>query len=131
MDIIEFLTKHYIVCLGESAETRLINGEIIVDCIDDFIDTVYDEKYYITYVCFWERTLLKSQPQIGHGGPLDPRDKDNYYFAETDFCSVFNHLVEKETIKEFINGIKVQFPNIDLYTSFMIEPCSEQDSKRR
>ena len=121
MDIMSFLDKHTIVSVGNIASDKCVVVEVITDSSEELIKNVISNNCYISEIRWWHRVEISTQSPIGYGGTRDPRDPQNYYFAETDICCVFQ---PETTISEYIDYlylIKAEYSMYDIYPAFDIK----------
>lgn len=126
MSLFEFLKEHTIVTIGNLSMEKCIATETISDDPQKLVEYVIQAGCYISEIRWWHRVEISTQSEIGYGGTLDPRDPNNYYFAETDIVDSFD---EKTTIFEYTNylsRIKTQYKKYDLYPAFDIIEMTKQ-----
>ena len=120
MNILQYLKEHRIVSIGYSPKDKCIASELICDDARKLIECVAQNDCYISEILWWDRASIALGSKIGYGGPCDPRDPQNFYFAETDICASF---AKSTTISEYIkylDEIKERYIMYDLYPAFDI-----------
>ena len=120
MNIHDFLNKHMIVKIG-AAPLEYVCSELIVDNPEELIDVVLETGCFISSIRWWERTHLLSTPNLGYGGPLDPRCPSSYFFAETDLEQEFDEGTLKNRYIEYLQFVKSRYPQYNLYPAFDIK----------
>ena len=116
----KYIEMHRIVTIGTPTSPDTLYAETIVDNPYEFVQAIVKNGFYISEILWWERTLQSSSPKLGMGGPVDPRDPLNYYFAETDICMNYNHNTSLEEYIDYLNEIQAKYPNFDLFPSFVV-----------
>lgn len=119
MNVSTFLVEHAIVNIGISVPGKTPFAEVIVDSPECLI-SLLGEHYYISQIMWWDRVLISKGSEIGYGGPRDPRDANNYFFAETDICSQFSCDTKPYEYVNYMDEIKSKYIQYDLYPSFDI-----------
>lgn len=120
MDLLVCLNEHVITTVGRSDEDKCVIIEAIVDNPEELVEQVIKNDCYISQIIWWDRALCSKGSSIGMGGPLDPRDPDNYYFAELYICDTFGPETTADEYVEYLNRIKKKYPMCDLYPDFNI-----------
>ena len=116
----QYLEKHLIVRIGLTIP-GYICCEVIVDNPAELIAVVKKAKCYISGIRWWDRAEIESGSSIGYGGPLDPRDPDRMFFAETDICREFDASVKEKEYNEYFEQVRSAYPNHELYPAFDIK----------
>ncbi len=109
-----------------SLEEELKSGVSLVDCfVDDpfpFVELAVKEGYHIDTIIWWDRVHMDIGSNIGAGGYRDPRDSENYYFAEITFLDKhFCEPTSAEAYMEYMKTVFSAYPENDLYPSFRLE----------
>ena len=120
MSILQDLKKHIIVSIGCLKIDNCVMAEVIIDNPKEIVEQVIKSGCYISEIRWWDRVPISTQSGIGYGGTPDPRDPQNYYFAETD---IFNSFPKDTTVSEYIKYLedtKKQNFMYDLYPAFDI-----------
>lgn len=120
MGIIEYIEKHAIIFIGNLVDDKCVVVETIPDNPKELIEYVINNNCYISEILWWDRVPIALGSKIGYGGPPDPRDPQNYYFAETDIMDFFEPTTSFSKYVEYIDTIKEQNNMYDLYPSFDI-----------
>ncbi len=121
MELITYIKSHRILKVGKPISPEYICVETIVDCPKDFINMVYSHDCYISEIRWWHRTLISRGSEIGYGGPCDPRDPTNYYFAETDFSKSFVETCSAQDCYSYIEFMTETYSKYDLYPAFHVK----------
>ena len=119
-DLYNYLNEHTIISIGNITSKTCVMVEVITDAPHELVDCVIKNKCYISEIRWWDRTHIALKSKIGYGGPHDPRDPQNYYFAETDLCDTFTEATTFNEYVEYLNNIKSRYPLYDLYPAFDI-----------
>lgn len=120
MDLLEYLKKHTIVSIGNLTTDKCVVVEMIPDNPKELIDCIIKNNCYISEILWWDRASVALGSKIGYGGPLDPRDPQNYYFAETDICASFEKTTTLSEYVKYLDDVKERFVMYDLYPAFDI-----------
>ena len=120
MELLAYLKKHIIVTVGKPSAKNCIVVEAIVDNPEQLIEKVIECNCYISEIRWWDRALISSKSKIGYGGTIDLRGEKEYYFAETDICSLFKSDTTIDEYISYINDIKNKHIEYDLYPAFDI-----------
>ena len=116
----EHMKEHLIVPVGYLSNDKFETFEVITDNSDELIKFALESGCYISEIRWWDRTHLSTPSPIGYGGPLDPRDPQNYFFAETDICASFNKDSSLGEYSEYLNRIRAEYACYDVYPAFVI-----------
>jgi len=124
MDISQYIKKHMITYIGtgimEPVVDEYLATEIILDDSQEFIGEITKSNYYISLIRWWDRIPVNTSSSIGYGGPLDPRDPDNFYFAETYIEKSFGKSTTNTEYVQYLEMIKEQHSGHDIYPAFDI-----------
>ena len=120
MNLVCFLKEHKIVSVGCSTDVDCLAVEFIADDPQALISCVAENGCYISEIMWWHRALISKGSEIGYGGPKDPRDPENYYFAETDICSTFSKDTSTEEYESYLSAVKLKYSSYDIYPAFDI-----------
>ena len=120
MSLLQYLKKHIIVSIGSLETDKCVIVEVIVDNPEELLEQVIKNDCYISEIRWWDRTPIFTQSKIGYGGTPDPRDPQNYYFAETDLCNSFGKTTSIPEYVKYLEDIKKQNFMYDLYPAFDI-----------
>ncbi len=120
MSLLKFLKDHTIVSVGKLTVDKCIVVEMIPDDPQKLIEFVLKNDCYILEIRWWDRASILQKSIIGYGGTPDPRDPQNYYFAETDICAYFEKTTTLSEYIKYLNDVKEQFITYDLYPAFDI-----------
>ena len=120
MDLLEYLKKHTITSVGNLVNDKCVIVGVIPDNPEELIECVIKNNCYISEISWWDRAAIALGSKIGYGGPLDPRDPQNYYFAETDICASFDPKTTFYEYIKYINDVKKHYFTYDLYPAFDI-----------
>ena len=121
MELLTYLKEHKILNVGNPISPEYVCVETIVDCPKDFIDIVYSHDCYISEIRWWHRTLISEKSGIGYGGPRDPRDANNYFFAETDYFKNFDKTCSAQDCYSYIEFMTKTHSIYDLYPAFHVK----------
>ena len=117
MNLKEYLDEHTIVLIGRS----YLCGEVIVDKPTELISVIEKCGYYISEIRWWDRAKIAVGSDIGYGGPRDPNDPDNYFFAETDIDRTFDTNTQSCVYRDYLSQIKNERPCYDIHPAFAIK----------
>ena len=120
MDLEIFLQNNVIVSIGEPI-IGYICTETIVNDFKKLIDILDVDRYYISEIRWWDCVLIKTGSPIGYGGVRDPRNPFEFFFAETDICQEFDISSTKKVYSAYIDSIKNNYINYNLYPAFDIK----------
>ena len=123
MRLDEFLSRNTIVQIGQTLPGYVI-CEAIVDNPKDLISIVKKNGCYISEIRWWEHAKIAVGSIIGYGGPRDPREPSSYFFAETDIYKVFDVFTCDKDYYKYIEQVKKQYYNFDLFPAFDIRPIT-------
>ena len=116
--MLQHIKEHAIVCIGKIEDGNNKMVEVIPQNPKNFLEEVIRTGCYISEIRWWDRTLISTGSKIGYGGPRDPRDPQNYYFAETDICASFVSTTTFSEYAEYLDRIKEQYSAFDIYPAF-------------
>lgn len=114
MNLNRYVSENLIIKIGKCCENILFS-EIIVDDPENFIAFVYENDCYISEIRWWEHVHVGAAPNIGYGGPRDPRCPNEFYFAETDIGKKFDEFVSRQAICYYIMKTKEEYRAFELY----------------
>lgn len=120
MGILDYVKKHKVLQIGIDLPSHICS-EVIVDEPEKFIRVIVQNGGYISAISWWERVAVGMKPQIGYGGPRDPKAPDEFFFAETDLESCFSVLTSE---KEYLNYLALTlqtYPDITLFPAFEVQ----------
>ena len=120
MNLIEYIKHHSIVSIGTLNTDKCVVIEMIPNNPKELIEYVIENNCYISEIRWWDRASIALGSKIGYGGPRDPRDPHNFYFAETDICASFEVTTTFSDYVKYLNDIKDQYFIYDLYPAFDI-----------
>lgn len=127
MNILQYIKMHMITYVGtgiiEPMVDECLATEVILDDPQEFVNEIIKSNYYISLVRWWHRIPRNTSSPIGYGGPLDPRDRDNFYFAETYIEESFEKSTSAAQYTHYLNKIREQYKDYDIYPAFDI--CSK------
>ena len=118
-NILHYIIEHAIKYF-EGTTDKSVAYEVIVDNPIELIRYAIAEGYYISAVLWWDRVRVSENSKIGSGGYLDPRDPENYYFAETFIFDTFNENTTFEDYVNYISKVYNEYSSYDIYPSFDI-----------
>lgn len=120
MDLLEYIEKHAIVSGKSFTADKCVIVEMIPDNPKDLIKYVIKNNCYVSEILWWDRASIALGSKIGYGGPRDPRDPQNYYFAETDIGASFENVTTISEYIKYLDEIKKRYITHDLYPAFDI-----------
>ena len=120
MSIYDYLLNHTIIRIGNCL-SEYVCCETIVDNPIELIAVVKENDCYISEIRWWDRVKISLGSKIGYGGAKDPRFPDEYFFAETDICRVFDFESCDGEYYEYLEQIKQKYANYDLFPAFDIK----------
>ena len=121
MDILSFLKNHTIVSIGKPITDICVAAEVISDDPFGLIQVALEHNCYISEIRFWDRVKMSETSSLGYGGPRDPREAGDTYFAETDICRCFSPKTTYEEYRKYLHDVQKAYPNHELYPAFDIE----------
>lgn len=127
MDILQYIKMHMITYIGTGIMEPMVDEylatEVILDDPQKFVNEITKSNYYVSLIRWWHRIPVNTSSSIGYGGPLDPRDPDNFYFAETHIEESFEKSTSYSQYIHYLSKIRDQYKNYDIYPAFDI--CSK------
>ena len=124
MRIEDYLENHTVVKIGNPVP-GYICCEIIVDNPMQLISVVRENSCFISEIRWWDRVEIAVGSSIGYGGTRDPRNPETHFFAETDICRVFNDLLRDDEYYAYLENIKLNNSNLDLFPAFDIKKIAD------
>ena len=118
MDFLKLLKGNAITVIGKLVDNRCVIAEVIPENPISLVKHVFENGCYISEIRWWDRTPIFTKSKIGYGGTPDPRDPQKYYFAETDIYSTFGKGTTAEELFGYLEKIKEQYSEYDLYPAF-------------
>ena len=101
--------------------------DIIISDINEFIKLVKQYGYYIDRVSFWERISISMIDRSIGGGGIPDHDDPEILWADVYYIDeLFSPETETDIIVEYIQKIKKQYPNVELYPAFDISKVGEE-----
>ena len=120
MKLEDYLSNHTIVKIG-TCLPGYVCCETIVDDPIKLISVLGENSCYIAEIRWWDRVEISTGSSIGYGGPRDSRSPNTHFFAETDISKIFNVFTRKEEYYSYLDEIKRNYSNYDLYPSFDVK----------
>ena len=116
--LLDYVKQHTVTTVGNSSRENVVFVETIVEDPIELIRLVTESGCYISEILWWDRTPINEASPIGYGGPLDPRDSKNYFFAETYLQDSFDAHTTQDEYIAYLDKIKQAYPDRDLYPGF-------------
>ena len=120
MKLLKYFKDHAIVSIGNLSIDECVVVETIFDVPEELIEYVIKNNCYISEISWWDRASIMQKSSIGYGGTPDPRDPQNYYFAETDIRASFEKTTTFSEYIKYLNEVKEKYIMYDLYPAFDI-----------
>ena len=108
--------------MAETSPVRhTVGDEIIPEDAAAVLLLLREKAQYVQRVSWWVRWPVEKQDAPGGGGPRDPLD-DRFYFSEMYHWPDrhFSLDTESEEILAYIEAVRRQHPQYELYPSFHI-----------
>lgn len=115
IELYSFLDEHFIINIGKKQLC-----EVIVDTPVELISLLKHHDFYISLITWWDWVPIATGSSIGYGGPRDPRDPNNYFFAETDISKEFGVETPPDQYIEYLKKVQKEYSGHDLYPAFEI-----------
>ena len=119
MSLRDYIEKHLITRIGITPP-GYIASEIIVDDPKSLIDTVAQNKCYISSILWWDNVRINEGSPIGYGGPIDPRSEE-HFFSETVICQKFEPNTSENEYHAYLDEIRQTHSEYNLYPAFDIK----------
>ena len=119
MDLLQFINNHTIIRNIRNLPNYLF-AEVIVDNPLELVRHLESKDCFVSEILWWHRMRIGQASPIGGGGPCDPRNPKDYYFAETFLSREFDSSTSMREYIEYIQSVHAQYPSFDLYPSFDI-----------
>ena len=120
MKLMDYLGTHMIVKIGIGLP-EYVCCETIVDDPVKLISLIRENNCFISLIRWWDWVKITNGSDIGYGGPRDPRNPNTHFFSETDICRAFTEFSHDEEYYMYLDEVKKNYPNYDLYPAFDIK----------